>query len=219
MHRIVFTGAQSTGKTTVLNRFGESGKRVITEVVRNLAAKGVKINKDGDEKGQTVIFKEYEKLLGEVTMEGYFSDRGLIDVVAYTMYLYDTGKVSEKFLNKQIKALQKFRETNPDIVYCYFPIEFPVVADGVRDMDEEFRAAIDINIQRLIQICGIQPIFIRGSIEERLQKIVRVYNWLSEGMSLYMSDINSVSHDESKDIPNHPQNPVGESIPEGGAVE
>lgn len=202
MHRIVFTGAQGTGKTTVLNQIEASGKRVITEVVRNLASKGVKINKDGDEKGQAAIFKEYEKLLGEITAEGYFSDRCLIDVVAYTMYLHETGKVSEKFLNKQIKTLQKFREANPDITYCYFPIEFPVVADGVRDMDEEFRAAIDRNIQKLMQICGVQPIYIRGSIEDRLQKIVRVYNWLSEGMMLYMSDIletSKANSDENTD--------------------
>lgn len=199
MHRIVFTGAQGTGKTTVLNRFAELNKRVITEVVRNLAAKGVKINKDGDEKGQTAIFKEYEKLLSETTMDGYFSDRGLIDVVAYTMYLYDTGKVSEKFLNKQIKALQKFREANPDIIYCYFPIEFPVVADGVRDMDEDFRSAIDANIKRLMVVCGIQPIYIRGSVEDRITKVTRVYNWLTEGMYLYTSDSFEPQNIESED--------------------
>lgn len=199
MHRIVFTGAQGTGKTTVLNRFAELNKRVITKVVRNLAAKGVKINKDGDEKGQTAIFKEYEKLLSETTMDGYFSDRGLIDVVAYTMYLYDAGKVSDKFLNKQIKALQKFREANPDIIYCYFPIEFPVVADGVRDMDEDFRSAIDANIKRLMAVCGIQPIYIRGSVEDRITKVTRVYNWLTEGMYLYTSDSFEPQNIESED--------------------
>ena len=43
MHRIIFTGAQGTGKTTVLNHYKENGKNVITEVVRRLAKKGVKI--------------------------------------------------------------------------------------------------------------------------------------------------------------------------------
>lgn len=191
MHRIIFTGAQGTGKTTVLNYFAEQGQNVITEVVRNLAKKGVKINKDGDEKGQTKIFKEYEKLLGTLDFNGYISDRGLVDVVAYTIYLSKHGKVSEKFADKQIKALKKFREANPDITYCYFPIEFPLEDDGVRDMDEEFRMEIDSIIQYLMNICGIQPIAIRGDVEYRIEKVKRLFNWLNEGMWLYTSDWNT----------------------------
>ena len=189
MHRIVFTGAQGTGKTTVLREMEKLGCNVITEVVRNLSKKGVKINKDGDEKGQTKIFKEYEKLLGEMTATGYISDRCMVDVTAYSMYLAEQGKVSEKFVEKQIKALQKFRAANPDITYCYFPIEFGVVADGVRDLDEEFRQAIDSNIIKLFQICGIQPIYVRGSVAYRTSKICRLWNWLNEGMRLYTEDI------------------------------
>lgn len=191
MHRIVFTGAQGTGKTTVLNFFQEQGMNVITEVVRNLAKKGVNINKDGDEKGQTKIFKEYEKLLGELDFNGYISDRGLVDVVAYTIYLSKHGKVSEKFADKQIKALKKFREANPDITYCYFPIEFPVEDDGVRDMDEEFRVEIDNIIRYLMETCSIQPIVIRGDVEYRIEKVKRLINWLNEGMLLYTSDWNN----------------------------
>lgn len=186
MHRIVFTGAQGTGKTTVLNYFKDQGHKVITEVVRDLAQKGVKINKDGDEKGQTAIFKEYETRLAELDVDGYMSDRCLIDVVAYTKYLMDTGKVSDKFFNKQLKQLAKFRASHPDITYCYYPIEFPVVDDGVRDLDEEFRTAIDQNIQWIMKELSIQPITIKGTVEQRIEKVIRVYNWLNEGMKLYL---------------------------------
>lgn len=201
MHRIVFTGAQGTGKTTVLNFFQEQGMNVITEVVRNLAKKGVNINKNGDEKGQTKIFKEYEKLLGELDFNGYISDRGLVDVVAYTVYLSKHGKISEKFADKQIKALKKFRDANPDITYCYFPIEFPVEDDGVRDMDEEFRVEIDNIIRYLMETCSIQPIVIRGDVEYRIEKVKRLINWLNEGMLLYTSDWNNPekANEESKE--------------------
>lgn len=192
MHRIVFTGAQGTGKTTVLKEMEKLGCNVITEVVRNLAKKGVKINKDGDEKGQTKIFKEYEKLLSEITPTGYISDRCMVDVIAYSMYLSSQGKVSTKFVEKQIKTFQTFITANPDIVYCYFPIEFDLVDDGVRDMDEEFRQAIDTNIIKLFQVCGIQPVFIRGNVEYRTSKICRLWNWLNEGMRLYTEDVEVV---------------------------
>ena len=188
MHRIVFTGAQGTGKTTILNVYKDRGNNVITEVVRKLAKKGVKINKDGDEKGQTKIFKEYEKVLSAITETGYISDRGLIDVTAYTIYLAKHGKVSKEFAEKQIKKLQKFRMTHPDITYCYFPIEFDVVADEVRDTDEQFRADIDALIQYLLKVCEITPIIVRGTVEERVAKVDRLYAWLNEGMALFTEE-------------------------------
>ena len=184
MHRIVFTGAQGTGKTTVLKEFEAKGKNVITEVVRELAKSGVKINKDGDEKGQTKIFKTYKEKLAELSITGYISDRCLVDVIAYSMYLAEQGKVSDEYVQKQMKQLIKFKNENPDIAYCYFPIEFDVVADGVRDTDEEFRAAIDHNIKAVLQEAGIQPIIVKGTVEERVAKVQRIINWLHEGINL-----------------------------------
>lgn len=185
MQRIVFTGAQGTGKTTVLKEFENMGVNVITEVVRQLAQSGVKINKEGDEKGQSKIFKTYKEKLGEFTPEGYISDRCLVDVIAYSMYLADQGKVSADFVTKQIKQFDKFRSENPDIVYCYFPIEFDVVADGVRDTDEEFRKAIDRNINVIFKQCGIAPVLVKGTVEDRVEKVKRAIRWSAEGFSLF----------------------------------
>lgn len=184
MYRIVFTGAQSTGKTTVLNELKETGANIITEVVRQLNKKGVKINKDGDEKGQNKIFKVYKDLLSEWDKNGYISDRGLLDVMAYTKYLVDHGNCSKTVLDKQMKQFAKFRSENPDIMYCYFPIEFDVVADGVRDTDEEFRKEIDKNIQNIMKQMGITPIKITGTVEERVIKVKRAIRWIYEGIAL-----------------------------------
>ena len=41
--------------------------------------------------------------------------------------------------------------------------------------------------------CQIQPIMIRGSVEDRINKIVRLQNWLHEGMYLYTSDMEPAS--------------------------
>ena len=185
MHRIVFTGAQGTGKTTVLKEMEKQGYNVITEVIRSLAKQGVKINKDGDEKGQTKIFKEYEKLLKQITADGYFSDRCLVDVTAYTLYLAKEGKISKEFAEKQVKKLKKFKAENPDISYCYFPIEFEVEDDGVRDTDEDYRAEIDGFIRQLLASCGITPIIVKGTVEMRVDKVTRLYKWLDEGMKLF----------------------------------
>lgn len=173
--KIIFTGAQGTGKTSVLNEFKEKGHDVVTEVVRNLSKKGVKINKDGDEKSQTKIFNEYKKIFSE--KQDFISDRGLIDVVAYTVYLARHGKVSEEFANKQIKQLHKFVINNMDFFYCYFPIEFEVVDDGVRDLDEEFRNEISEIILSLLGALGLSFILVTGTLEERVGKVQELIDW------------------------------------------
>lgn len=183
MNRIIFTGAQGTGKTTLLKACEEKGARIITEVVRNLAKTGVKINEDGDEKGQKRIFKEYEKLLSDP--QPYISDRGLTDVLAYSIYLRDCGKVSDKLVETQFKSLKKFIKNNPDIIFCYFPIEFDVVEDGIRSQDEKFRQAIDNNIRELLDTLGVTYVTVRGDKEIRIKTIDKLHLWLKYGIELY----------------------------------
>lgn len=183
MNRIIFTGAQGTGKTTILNDFRNRGKNVITEVVRNLAKEGIKINEMGDEKGQKKIFNTYEKLLSEQVE--YISDRGLIDVLAYTMHLNKKGLVSDKLVKSQFNALKKFVKNNQDIIYCYFPIEFDVVDDGVRSLDEDYRREIDNNIKEILISLGAPWVTIRGGVEARVNMVNMIYQWLEAGVILF----------------------------------
>lgn len=183
MNRIIFTGAQGTGKTTILDEFRNQGKNVITEVVRNLAKEGVKINEMGDEKGQKKIFSTYEKLLSEQVE--YISDRGLIDVLAYTMHLNKKGLVSDKLVKSQFNALKKFVKNNQDIIYCYFPIEFDVVDDGVRSLDEDYRREIDNNIKEILISLGTPWVTIKGSVEARVNTVNMIYHWLNAGVILF----------------------------------
>ena len=187
---IIFTGAQGTGKTTILNEMRNKGYEVITEVVRNLSKKGVKINKDGDERGQKKIFDEYVKLFNSAP-EGFVSDRGLVDVVSYTIYLSKCGKVSEKFANKQLKDLGKFLTEHPNYVYCYFPIEFDIADDGVRDLDKEFQNEINKIILSILAGYNMSFIVISGTVEERMAKIEKLetMNKLSEELFVRINNM------------------------------
>lgn len=188
MYKICFTGAQGTGKTTMLNELAtekEKGIEIITEVVRKLSKKGVKINKEGDETGQTRIFNDYKKLLTKTP--GFISDRGLIDVVAYTVYLARHNNISEEFANKQLKALHKFVKENNDIMYCFFPIEFDIAADGVRDTDEQFRVEISEIILTILAALKISFVYIKGTVEERTDTIKKLIDWKETGDSLFIN--------------------------------
>lgn len=172
--KIIFTGAQGTGKTTILNHYKDQGYNTITEVVRKLSKEGVKINEMGDLKGQQRIFNEYNKLLNKE--ESYISDRGLTDVTAYTAYLgrkNDNVKLLIETIY-QLVDISVFYKNNPDIITCYFPIEFPITDDGVRSMDEEFLTEIDKNIKNSLEGLGIQYHTITGTVEERIKQIDKI---------------------------------------------
>ena len=148
MKKIIFTGAQGTGKSTILTYFKENGYPVITEVVRTLAQEGIKINEEGTIRSQEIIFDTYKQIFSNcenVMLENVvFSDRGLTDVASYTAYLAiaEHNFDAMKLLIQELEAIREWNEKN-DAVYFYFPIEFPVVDDGVRSTDEKYRKFIN----------------------------------------------------------------------------
>lgn len=166
--RYILTGAQGTGKSSVL-RYFEGKMNIVTEVVRNLAKdEHIAVNEEGNMRGQTRIFETYYDVLSKTDVP-FISDRGLTDVIAYTCYnMKDKGEEGERFLDEQIERLAEFQKLYPDTVYFYVPIEFDVVWDGFRSTDEEFRKEIDKNIKDLLDAMNVDYIELRGTVEERV---------------------------------------------------
>lgn len=165
--KYLFTGTQSTGKSTILQHYQEQGVNVVTEVVRNLAkSSNIKINELGDEEGQKLIFNTYKDILNNT--DNYISDRSMVDVAAYTQYLVNKGAIHPSLLWEQLEDIEEFVRNNPDAVFFYFPIEFPVVDDGVRSLNEEFREKVDEYILGILQSRHIPYVEVRGTVEERI---------------------------------------------------
>lgn len=167
--KYILTGTAGTGKSTLLHHF-DNKMNVITEVVRNLAKTDhIKVNEDGDYDGQNKIFNTYYDIF-EKTDGPWISDRGLTDVIAYTCYnVKNKGREGENFLQDQLDKFIKFQTENKDVVYFYVPIEFAVVDDGFRSLNEDFRKEIDKNIKDLLDVMNVDYIELRGSVEERLE--------------------------------------------------
>ena len=184
--KYLIVGAQGTGKSTLLHHFDDK-MTVVTEVVRNLAkTEGIAVNEDGNMEGQTKIFDTYYDILSN-TPGPYISDRGLTDVIAYTVYnmqrLIHEMKISQeegqRFIEEQINRFIDFSDKNEDIVYFYVPIEFEVEGDGFRSTNEEFRAEVDKNISELFEYMeglhrGLNVFTLRGSVEERLETMEEI---------------------------------------------
>lgn len=160
--RIVFTGAQGTGKSTIMDLYKEYPH--ITGVCRGLAKKGVKINEMGDDESQALIFDTYYDLLTQ--NDNYISDRGLTDVLGYSKWLHENGRLSREELDREIELFDKFIN-NWDVKYFYFPIEFEVVNDGVRSTDEAFRKSVSNNILETLLINHIDYFTVTGTVAER----------------------------------------------------
>lgn len=181
--KVNFVGAQGTGKTTLLEaaRKDEAFKnfQFCTEIVRDLVKKkNLSINESGNAKSQKVFFDTYNKILNK---DGCISDRCIIDVHAYTNYLYDyKSSNSEKEFQSLYKEILRensiLKSLNKDSfgIIIYFPIEFELVDDGIRSLNVYFQEYIDQYIVNTLNKYQLPFYTIRGSVEQRLKQLKEI---------------------------------------------
>lgn len=61
--------------------------------------------------------------------------------------------------------------------FIHLPIEFPLVKDGHRPVSERFRFLSDLLLRQTLDELGIKYHIVSGSIEERLEKILKIYKF------------------------------------------
>lgn len=171
--RIILTGAQGTGKTTLMNALTADGTRTISHIRKHAAEHNIDIT-TASEVGQKEFFNSLKKELS--SKRNYVSDRGLTCVAAYTFDKAITGEISKKVADKQYMDFAKFHMDNPDILLVYVPIEFEIEDDGTRSIDPEFQAKIDFLIKNILETSGVKYITVTGSVEERLAQIEAALN-------------------------------------------
>ena len=174
---VSFTGAQSTGKTTLLNelkKWKEFEDYVfIDEITRNVSKLGMNINEKGDDATQTAIMNAHIENLKKG--DNLILDRCSLDGVVYTHYLYLHGRVSRDTFDY---ARQIFTETclKYDKI-LYLKPEFDIVDDGVRSSSVQFRDEIADIFERYITEFNLgkwNVVELSGSVEDRLKAIKKV---------------------------------------------
>lgn len=172
--KIAISGAQSTGKTTLINRLRELYPEYIykTEITRELANKGFKINENGTDETQLAIIDSHIDRLNIDSDIVY--DRCILDGVVYTHYLFDTGKVSQVTLAKAQEAFLKYIISYD--VTCYIKPEFEIVDDGERSINTEFRDAIVELFNWYINTYNLDVVILKGSVQDRVNQINEIIN-------------------------------------------
>lgn len=174
---ISFTGAQSTGKSTLLNECKKLNLPVsyVDEVTRYVKRTyNVPINEHAGDVTQLLILNQHLTNLfiaGDVIM-----DRCIIDGLVYTQWLYRNDKVSA-WVHDYAWHLFSILLPKVDLVF-YCSADFDLVDDGERSTDAKFRNDIIASMEDKVQYyCKPdQLVTLSGTVEQRMQTIKQTLN-------------------------------------------
>lgn len=175
--RVSFTGAQSTGKTTLLNKCKEVYKdyKFVDEVTRYVRRTyDVKINEIGGTETQLYILAEHIKnhLKPE---ENLILDRCILDGYVYTKYQVIQGKVSHSVL-EAFNGVYNVLMDKLDYIFYTDPADVKLVDDGERSVDYKFREDIiemfeDLITYKMAPKNKEKIVRLKGTVEKRMQTI------------------------------------------------
>lgn len=174
---ISFCGAQSTGKSTLLQACKQldifKDYTFVDEVTRRIKkTHEVEINADAEDYNytQTLIIADH---IRNSKLKNAVLDRCIVDGFLYTYYLYQRGKVSGYVAGFAGDICQELIKRY-DIIFLT-EADIPLASDGERSNDAEFR---DTMVRAFDRMCsdlerGQKPRIVRlkGSVEERMELI------------------------------------------------
>ena len=180
-----FTGAQSTGKTTLLEHLkcknlGNHSFEFIPEVTRLVRREyEVPINEGGDDMTQMLIMTEHIRNIYKgrtdslVRRVNKILDRCALDGIVYTHYLLDKGMIS-RTTYEACELIYKKLRSEYDVIFYTSPKDVELVDDGERSIDKDFREEI-IDLFNLylhsFNEQGHTVVLLEGTVEERLETI------------------------------------------------
>lgn len=178
--RIAISGAQSVGKTTLINalRSEKSLKdyTFCTEVTRRVGSYGLPINEDGTDITQRLIMQEH--IVNYFMNDNMICDRSALDGMVYSEYLWGRQKISWDTMHLVNKIYEKL--IGKYDLNFYIAPEFEIENDGVRSVDKKFRDDIvklfDAKIERL-KDKEIEVVYISGSVRERVEQVLQKIEW------------------------------------------
>ena len=174
--KLAFTGAQSTGKTTLLKELKRDSKLSLEydfrdEITRRMQKKGLSINESGNDITQLLIMNSHIK---NTLIDNVIMDRCALDGLVYTDWMYRKGKI-QQWVIEYADNVFKMLIDRYDYIFYLVP-EFDIEDDGVRSTDIDFRNEIVILFEQYIKAWNIPVIKLTGTVEQRLNKIKETIN-------------------------------------------
>jgi len=177
-----FTGAQSTGKTTLLSHLhkcnGDYPFEFVPEVTRLVMRDyQMPINESGDDLTQMLIMTEHVRNVyrnkADHLIRGVHQifDRCALDGIVYSLWLQHNNKISKRCYDACDLIYEELKDKY-DIIFYTSPDDVKLVADGERSINAKFRNDI-INTFTIFLDRGYdgKVVVLEGSVEERLKTI------------------------------------------------
>ena len=177
-----FTGAQSTGKTTLLNHLhkcnGDYPFEFVPEVTRLVMRDyEMPINENGDDLTQMLIMTEHvrnvyrNKANNLIRGMHQIFDRCALDGIVYSLWLQHNDKISRRCYDACDLIYEELKDKY-DIIFYTSPDDVKLVADGERSINAKFRSDI-INTFNIFLDRGYdgKVVILKGNVEERLETI------------------------------------------------
>jgi nicotinamide riboside kinase len=171
MTKLAIVGSHGVGKSTLVNELRKiyPGFNFVTEVARKCP---YSLNEKTTLESQDWILRkqiqsELEKPLYDVTI----CDRSVYDQLAYIVYAVDNNNISLED-GKQLENFITNWGLSYDFIF-YVPIEFNVVDDGFRSVDELYRKEIDEHVKEILNkyVGNHRKITLVGTVDDRLTTI------------------------------------------------
>jgi nicotinamide riboside kinase len=172
---ITFTGAQSSGKSTLLSKMKEDEYfkdwSFEPEITRSLKEKyGLAINEAGNNFTQSVTINSHVDNYLRNKDKSCVFDRCAIDALVYTTYQHYTKKIDKELCEYAeyvcVQLMNKY-----DIIFYTDP-SIPLVDDGVRSVNVEFRDKIITLFEFYIEHYNPKNLVrLSGGVDERYSLI------------------------------------------------
>lgn len=171
---ISFTGAQSTGKTTLLNHLSERNTDIkfipeVTRLVKRLY--DLPINEAGNVMTQMMIMAEHVKNAYSVENkdQNVILDRCSVDGLIYTHWLCDQGLDMSAY--SFARTVYENTVSRYDVIFYTSPDDVLLTDDGERSINTKFREEIIDLFHKHFKHPQSNLVVLKGNVEERLQTI------------------------------------------------
>ena len=170
--KVTFTGPQSSGKTTLLNKckdvYGPT-YRIVDEITRKVGERGFAINEDANNITQLLILNSH--IENAILPGNAILDRCIIDGYIYTKYLHKKGKVNRYCVDYAYRLHEELI-SKYDLFFYTNPHDVPLVDDGVRSASKAFRDTIIEYFEDYMRLHDTSKfVILKGTVEERMAEI------------------------------------------------